>query len=332
MARCRIGYLLALAAAGGFFLSFDGWLSFYIVVLALVFPLFSLLVSLPGMLGCRVRLVLPGESVRRGQAAEMELRVESRWSLPVARLRAELSWENRMTGERRRIRRVCFGAAKGCAIQERLHTGHCGRVVCRARKVRVCDLLGLFSLHLPAPAEAEMMVLPLELPSEPVAHLLGEEKNLQMKPRPGGGPGEDYELRGYRPGDPLRSVHWKLSAKADDLVVRETLEPVQAAVVLTFDLFGMPELLDRTMDRLDAVSRALTERERPHYILWCDPTGGEAHQRLIRSVQDLRACQWEAFALRAPLTGHSVQAGSLHIEGMGDEIRRLHVLPEEGEA
>ena len=50
MARCRVGYLLALGAAVLFFICFNGYFSFYILVLTLVFPLFSLLVSLPGML------------------------------------------------------------------------------------------------------------------------------------------------------------------------------------------------------------------------------------------------------------------------------------------
>ena len=226
MARCRIGYLMALAAAGLFFVSFSDWFSFYILVLALVFPFFSLAVSLPGMLGCRVSLDAPGGAVRRGSGHEAGLRVENRWGLPVGRVAVDLSCRNVMTGQTGTVRRKGAGGSLGMDFREPLDTSHCGCLRWEVRRVRVCDLLGIFSIRRAVPQAARVLVLPLNLPAEGVKGLMGmEDKNPVMKPRPGGGPGEDYDLRPYRPGDPLRSVHWKLSSKVDDLVVRETLEP-----------------------------------------------------------------------------------------------------------
>lgn len=43
---------------------------------------------------------------------------------------------------------------------------------------------------------------------------------LFRKP-PGDDPGETYDIREYRSGDSIRQIHWKLSGKLDDIMIRE---------------------------------------------------------------------------------------------------------------
>ena len=87
------------------------------------------------------------------------------------------------------------------------------------------------------------------------------------------GPGEDYDLREYRPGDPLRSVHWKLSSKWDQLIVKERAEAVTPLPLLTLDRFGTPGELDALLDRAAGMSRALLDAQQPHALLWLDGAG-----------------------------------------------------------
>ena len=98
---------------------------------------------------------------------------------------------------------------------------------------------------------------------------------------------QDYDLREYRAGDSLRSIHWKLSSKKDELVVRETLEPRQAEVILTYDHFGTPEELDRTFDELAALSRLLLDKGRAHHIQWAAPASGQVEDRTVDGEQAL---------------------------------------------
>ena len=46
------------------------------------------------------------------------------------------------------------------------------------------------------------------------------------KAKPGGGFYDFYELRQYQSGDSLKNIHWKLSSKQDELIVREPCEPI----------------------------------------------------------------------------------------------------------
>lgn len=330
MTRCRIGYLLALLGAVAFFLCFHGYFSFYVLILALVFPLFSLVVSLPGMLGARVSFAVSERSIRRGDSARLTLTFHSRFRLPIAWVSAHLSCTNLLTGDALTFRKRTAGESAGLVLECEVEARHCGLVRCTASRLKVCDLLGLFSLSLAAPEEVFVLVLPLSLQPEEIPALLGDgEQQLILKPRPGGGPGEDYELRPYQPGDPLRSVHWKLSSKLDELVVREILEPVQVQIVLTYNHFGSPEDLDRVMDRLDAISRALIERERPHVIRWADPVTGAVRNSVISSLNNLRTFEFAAFSTPAPQSGLSALAQPIRGSGGAAPLRHMHVSMEE---
>jgi len=56
----------------------------------------------------------------------------------------------------------------------------------------------------------------------------------RLRPQPGQ-EGDYLSLRPYRPQDDVRSVHWKISAKRDQLVVRELERPRSQAIVLCFE-------------------------------------------------------------------------------------------------
>ena len=329
MARARVGYLMALIGAGAFFLFFNGFFSFYILVLAVAFPFFSLLVSLPAMLGSKAELTPSSPSIRRGESLTLSLTVSNRWRLPLGRAAARIDCVNLMTGQRAVFRRKGSGGSMGMTLSGELTEGHCGVLRCSVTSLKVCDLLGLFALSRPLPEHLELLSLPLDLPAEENDPLAGEgEGCTSLIPRPGGGPGEDYDLRPYRPGDPLRAVHWKLSAKADELVVRETLEPLPLEVVLTYDHFGAIDSLDTVFDRLDALSRALIAREQHHAIRWAHPLTGVVENRSIFSLKDLRSFEYAAFSIPAPMEGQSVldKAG---LRG-GKRLRHLHITAEEG--
>lgn len=332
MLRCRILYALALAAGALFYIFYTGYLSLYLAVLLLALPFLSLAVSLPGMLGCTARTEAERGRLRRGEKAVFSVRLTARGRMPAARVTVKWRLENQLTGERQTGRERLAGHSAGRVLRREEACPHCGCVRFQVTGLWVCDLLGLFSLRRPLPAAAQVLVLPTLLPPEPVRELAGRrQEGVQMRPRPGGGPGEDYDLRPYRPGDPLRSVHWKLSSKLEDLVVRETLEPRHAVILLTLDRFGTPEELDAVLARLEAVSRSLLERELPHYVQWL-ATPGQPAEHYVADEAGLLACLEAACATRAPAAGPSLLDAPLRLAGADGPIRHLHLRPRGPEA
>lgn len=325
MAARRILYAVLVGMAVLFQIFFRFYLSTFVLVLILVLPILSLLLALPGWMGSMASAVPDASLVTVGGSARFRIILYHSSFLPLIRPRVKLGWTNQLTGESGESK-LTLTARKPAELT--VPAAHCGRLVCRVEGAVCCDLLGLFPLPVRKGPERAVLILPVHLELEGKDELAaGENAGTVLRPRPGGGPGEDYDLREYRVGDPLRSVHWKLSSKKDELVVRETLEPQQAAIVVTYDHFGPPEDLDRTFAQLWALSRWLLQQDRPHHIQWASPLTGVAEDRAVDSPNALLACLDGAFSTPAPLEGRSILDGALRLPG-GGKVRHLHVTPE----
>ena len=330
MLHRRISYAALLLAAVVFQIFFKYYLSTFVLVLVVLLPVLSVVLTLPALLGTSLHLTAEG-NVPRGSEGRFTLSLERKNSLPLPPVKVRLTWTNQLTGESGGL--VCHLLPQDGKAQLSipLAAPHCGRLVCDVTQARVWDLLGLFPLPIPGKAQGALLSLPLPTEVLPPEELEAPRSGgVVLRPRPGGGPGEDYDLREYRAGDSLRSIHWKLSSKKDELVVRETLEPRQAEVILTYDHFGTPEELDRTFDELAALSRLLLDKGRAHHIQWAAPASGQVEDRTVDGEQALTACLDLAFSLNAPSEGRSILDEGLRLSPSAGPPLHFHVSPRDG--
>lgn len=257
MWRSRLAYLSALLFALLLHLFYAEAVSFLILLLLLCLPVFSLLISIPLFFRARVTLHT-GASVRVGQAASLRVGVESRAFLPAAHVRVSLSGENLLNGTAYPVRRVTFDGSVSDAVLAELPTAHCGVLRFRVKRATVSDYLGLFAVPIRRPDAVGICVLPREdEPSDVPAFV--ESLSKRMLPKRGGGFSEEHELRPYRDGDSVSSIHWKLSSKLDELIIREPMEIQQQLILCTLDLYGAPDQLDDTLHRFSYLMRRLLE-------------------------------------------------------------------------
>ncbi len=318
MLRNWLVYLLGLAGALVFHIYYFGWYSWFVLVLAVALPWFSLLVSLLAMLRTRLRMDAPA-LLTRNEAAYVTLRAGNGF-LPQPLCRFRLTITAVMTGERRSLRQSTQSQGSWYVP---LDTSHAGAYLCQVEKARVYDYLGLFRLPVRAPAPVETVIRPV--PREParlpnLRHFLVR----QLKPKPGGGFSEEHELRDYRPGDSMREIHWKLSVKTDRTIVREAQEPVRGLTLLTFDLRGTPGRVDATLEELLWLSQWLLDHDTPHQILWIDPTDCETATAPIEAPADLEALL--SRLLRTPLRPDTP---SLEGRTFPRATWRCHISPQE---
>ena len=247
----RITYLGCLAASLVFYFCYQGWVAWMVLVVVALVPWVSLALSLPAIFRFRVELDCP-IFVTVGEPAHAAL--WGRSELPQPLFRGRLVRRNLITGEKGRHN-----------PKHPLPTAHCGAVRVTAEKVRVCDYLGLFALPVRKVASRNVIVRPVPVALDTLPDLSRYIAG-SWRPKFGGGYAENHELRLYRPGDSLNQVHWKLSAKTGQLILREPMEPNRGLVLLTMDLSGTPGSLDRKFGRLLTVSRMLIESELRHEI------------------------------------------------------------------
>lgn len=235
MAGRRLLYLEALILCGIFYIAYGQWLSWIILITILILPWLSLLLSLRAISHFSSCPGGPAE-LQMGQSGDLWLLGSCPHPMPPFRGRLKL--------------KRCFtGESWYYQTPEDLSADHCGSITVTAEAVRVCDYLGLFAFPVRCCQPLTIRIRPKLL-----AMALSEEIQQRIiqgwTPKSGGGFAENHELRPYRPGDNLNQVHWKLSAKTGDLILREPMEPQQGRILLTMNLRGTPEELDRKFGRL----------------------------------------------------------------------------------
>lgn len=140
----------------------------------------------------------------------------------------------------------------------------------RLKKVRVYDMSGLFYAEKKLEGCASAMVMP-KIREIPVS--IGERVSLFFADadvydelRPGYDPAETFGVREFRDGDKLPTVHWKLSAKTDELMVRERSLP-KACPVVCFLNFNTKEE-GAMLELVASLSFSMMDAGCPHFCVW----------------------------------------------------------------
>ncbi len=102
--------------------------------------------------------------------------------------------------------------------------------------ITVGDPFGLVERTVIVPGQQRLVVAPrvVPLPAEAVRVALGAGQ-LQHFSSPSPSGDDDVMTRAYRPGDALRRVHWRTSARQGELMVRESEQPRRTEVVLVLE-------------------------------------------------------------------------------------------------
>ena len=251
MWKRRLLYAAAMIGGIVFYLAYQEWFSWVALIAILFLPAAALLLSLPAMVGLRLRYSVSRE-VEVGTPLALSFDVRCRLPAPPYRCRVKVS--QAVTG-------LCETVEEG----KPLPTAHCGVLVCKPYRPNAYDYLGLFGLRILEMMPVEILVYPR---TQKVENLPGLERfrSKAWKPKHGGGFAENHEIRLYRPGDALNQIHWKLSAKTGQLVIREPMVPVNERVLVELVLRGSPDALDRKLGQLLWLCGHLLEKDIPHEV------------------------------------------------------------------
>lgn len=245
MTARRLGYLASLAGCFVFYVCYQKWLGWILLLCMLGLPVLSLVLSLPAMLSFRLRVSGPAR-VNQGQPLELQMMGGSRFPIPP--FRGKLRVTKPLTGE-------VITHSGGISLS----TLHCGAVEAVPVKAKVFDYLCLFRCPVGHLTPLRAVIRPNPVKMQNIPDLEGF-LSRSWRPKAGGGFAENHELRLYRPGDSLNQVHWKLTAKTGNLIIREPMVPERGLVLVTADIRGNPYELDRIFGRMLWLGRFLLEK------------------------------------------------------------------------
>lgn len=193
----------------------------------------------------------------------------------------------------------CYGVElpylRGCRLQERCVFSHVGAFDFGLQSVSVSDALSLFRFTRRLNAHERMLVLPRVGEADPMPFSPGDEMDVQLEKRARDDATMPADVRAYQQGDELKRVHWKLSLRKRQLMVR------------TFDVPARPDALVL----LDCAMPDVSDSDTAHTL----------RDMLCEEAVSIAGAQLSAgHAVHMPLCGHK------HIEAGAANIADLPVL------
>lgn len=285
----RLLYLLFLSAAFFYYIFHTGYLSWALFAIVIAFPFLSLILTLPIRHGCRVTMQCeaPGEG-------DLMTFLSIEPTMPYTPVRVEVLFENLFTGETI-IEKVIINR-KSCPRNKiKLHyeSGMCGVVRLRVTRAHVMDLIGLFYLPIRADEPIETLLLPNELSFNGDNINWPAVEDTQSKQRAGViGEREYKDLRPYRAGDSLRDVHWKLTARTGNPIVREYEFSAASVKTVAINWTGTCETLCPALARLLGVVRYFAAHGQ-YILLFSDE---ETHEYVSPDADAWRTILWNALS------------------------------------
>lgn len=224
------------------------------------------------------------------------LRVENPGKIYLPRVRVKIQVENAANGRKQWVKAEGKVSAEGSEVLSgRLKEPEFGMWQARCRSLRCYEWTNFLYLCAKVQGERQVMVFPAVYETNIKVGMRtrlflsdGEQYDPHVS---GDDPSEVLKLREYQKGDRLNRIHWKLSAKNDDLIVAEMSMPVGCNVVIFLD--GQPPIMGKKESRayweiVHSISQELLAQECAHYLVWRDSQYKELLcRKAVRDVDDL---------------------------------------------
>lgn len=161
----------------------------------------------------------------------------------------------------------------------------CGSIEVRLEFIRIYDFLGIFCMSRKAKKRASVKIMP-EFKLMPV-EITRKTREFQAEAeeysgeKRGDDPSEIYQVREYRVMDSLKDIHWKLSAKEEELMVKERGFPLGCTVLIWFDAREgklSAEGFSKMVERAASLSVTLAEQKCIHLAAWYE----EKNERIVK--------------------------------------------------
>ncbi len=180
---------------------------------------------------------LTGQTVRRGEDLVLNLSLRHRGLIPVAPLLLELTDP---AGKSSREIRLKNSPRHRQALRLPVHAAHVGVFSVGLQACTVEGLLGLVSRRVPLNSTAfDLVVLPRTFSVDPLVLSPGDPGS-EMMARATEDLNAPSDIRGYQPGDAMKKIHWKLSLRKGELMVRKFDEPILQDVLILMDCSRPP--------------------------------------------------------------------------------------------
>lgn len=215
-------------------------------------------------------------SMYKMQSGELHLTVRNKSLLPIIRMKCYVQIHNTLVNEYYYQELLVSTTGKSeNVIPIQIKSEYVGKLKITLEKFTLYDLSGVFAFTKQLDKSANLIVLPNKYPISLFEnrHYIESSDSFTIAETKGINSQEIIGLKEYEPTDNIKHVHWKLSSKLDELVVKEIGEPLDSSYCIIIETnveIDHPSKIDAVIESVYSLSNALLAKGHVHYIGWFD--------------------------------------------------------------
>lgn len=286
-----------------------------LLVIMIAVPVVMFLITFLASRKMSVEMTLKNTAAAKNENFPVQIKVNNRSIIPIGKADVHIHYYNVFNNQINTFQLFMPIQAKNVqSVTFQLSSKFCGIVNIFCKQIYIYDPLRIFKFRIGRNVSVQAAVMPEGHEIEGIVNFtdrVNEESESFSEHKPGDDPSEVFDLRGYHPGDKLNRIHWKLSSKKDEFIVKDYSLPVDIPCLIFIDLhcyedskYTLP-VFDTLMESLVSLSQFLISNERAHTIVYYSGRRGEfveknitdpesmtiAIQEIVLSVSDNLFCE-----------------------------------------
>lgn len=287
-------YIFILLVDIAIMLLFHSYLNFLLLFILLLFPVYSIYGVHKVKNAFKLEMLTPLEPMKKGETFQLRIILKNPTWYPLLNATLKLEVENTLYREDGdHFLNFPVRAGKETEVVYSLTMDYSGRLCVNAKYIKFVDLLGICELKVDLQDSVECLVLPFgEMRNQEAGHIYinGVTEAMESKEK-----GYDFSdvsgIREYIPGDKLQNIHWKLSVKKDELMVKERVSVSAMQLHVLVELANDDQMrLDAVLDLADSVTKSFVNMNLPFSVYYYSTNVGQLKDCYIGN--EIERVQW----------------------------------------
>ncbi len=268
MFKSRVFYFTALICLAFFYIYCNSYTPLFIIIIYVSLAVFGIVCTAfsKSRISVEVSPVQPFSGQSEEKDAEFSAVIKNESVFPVSAITFELEFQDMSEdGIIRRKIKTAAAAKEERSVHTVISTSHSACIECRLKKARIYDPFGLVHFNIKNVSyKSRLLITPAMsersyINGSDSACLIDSDKFSDTQK--GDDSSQVFEIRNYLPGDDVRRIHWRLSSKQDELIVKEYSRPVDEDCVVMLETGiggGSPEEKKTRADEILSVFMKLS--------------------------------------------------------------------------
>lgn len=293
MNRKRLEFFLLLIL---FFISAVVWQEKLFLIIGLIIILTEIITFIYGNLVTKdLNAELKFSNVvDKGKNVTGKVIVNNKYFIPLNEIVLNFEINNILTGEKKKVKESIFlGLTNKSEMPLELESKYCGCIKVTLENVEIFDIWKIASIKKKINKSQQVYIMPfttlqvIELGNSDAKEASDTWKYMDNV---AGTSGEVFDIKEYQIGDNIKNIHWKLTGKYENPMVKKMSKESEDSIILIFDnRFESPkyEMADVLAELFISLSRNLLAQNIPHIIGWWQEDKEKYISYNITNEQDL---------------------------------------------